>query len=357
MVSVALVIGTRPQIIKASAIVREAQKHKIDVHIIQTGQHYDYEMTQIFLEEFKMPDNYVNLGVGSGTHCWQIATMITRLEETLAKQSADLVLVLGDTNSTLAGALSSSMLRIPLAHVEAGARSYDMTMPEEVNRRLTDHVSSLLFAPTENCKRNLIKENIPEELIFLVGDIMLDVLLSNKNLMEQNGIVRELGLEEEEYAILTLHRPSNLVPKKIRNLMVSIKNSNLRTVFPIHPRTRKELEKMGLESPANLLISKPLGYLEMMKLLSKARILITDSGGLQKESFWLNIPCLTLRKNTEWPETVELGANELVGEEFKNLAGKIEQRLEKPSATRNRLNPFGDGKASKRIIEVILSHA
>jgi UDP-N-acetylglucosamine 2-epimerase (non-hydrolysing) len=354
---IALIIGTRPQIIKASAIIQEAQKRGIDLQIIQTGQHYDYEMTQIFLEEFEMSTDYVNLSVGSGSYCWQIATMMMKLEKTLAKQKIDFALVLGDTNSTLAGALSSSLLKIPLGHVEAGARSYDMTMPEEVNRRLVDHVSSLLFAATQNCVENLLKENIPKDSIYLVSDVMYDVLLNNMKRIEQNKILTDLNLEGKDYVVLTMHRPHNLIDKKFKSLINSIKKSKLLTVFPVHPRTKKELRKAKLTFPKNLVSVQPLGYHEMLKLVSKAKLVMTDSGGLQKEAFWLKIPCLTLRPNTEWTETIELGTNELIGEDFDGLASKMKQCSNRNFDIRSEVNPFGDGKASKRIIEVISSHA
>ena len=354
---IALITGTRPQIIKASAIIKEAKKRSIDIRIIQTGQHYDYEMHQIFLEELEMPTDYVNLSVGSGSYCWQIATIMTRLEKVLLEQKIDFALVLGDTNSTLAGALSSSILKIPLAHVEAGARSYDMTMPEEVNRRLTDHVSTLLLAPTKNCVKNLLKENIPKESIYLVGDVMYDVLLSNMSMIKQNHILDDLNLEKKDYVVLTMHRPHNLTLDKLRSVADSIRRSKILTIFPVHPRTAKEMQEARLESPKNLVTIKPLGYHEMMKLVSNARFVMTDSGGLQKEAFWLKVPCLTLRANTEWMETVELGANELVGEDFNALASRMNERLNRRYVTKSKTNPFGDGKASKRIIEVICSHA
>jgi len=349
----ALVIGTRPQIVKASAIVPELKRQNVDFQFINTGQHYDYEMNKIFFDEFGMRDS-INLSVGSGSYCQQIVNIMLKLEQVFSKQKFDLTMCLGDTNSTIAETLVSFACSIPLVHVEAGARSYDMTMPEEVNRRLTDHASALLFAVSKNCAKNLLKENIPEEQIFLSGDPMYDVLLKHLKAIEKCGILEDLRLVERKYGVLTIHRPSNLTFEKFDSLFEAIKKSRTKVVFPIHPRTKKALETFHLKVPRNLLITNPLGYYEMMKLVSKAQFVMTDSGGLQKEAFWLRIPCLTLRQNTEWVETVRLGANELV-ENFNMLPEKIKECSSRD--VKYKINPFGDGHAGKKIAEVVKSYA
>jgi len=359
-VKLMLVVGARPQIIKSAPIIHEAQKHHdIELQLVHTGQHYDFEMSKIFFNEMDLPDPLVNLDVGSGTHAWQTGTMMMKLEKTMVRRKPDLVMVPGDTNSTLAGALAAVKLHVPVAHVEAGARSYDMKMPEEINRRLTDHCSSLLFPPTVNCAKNLEKEDIPKPHIKLSGDTMYDALLEHLPAIDRSTIVRKLGLRRNGYATLTLHRPENVDnPEKLENIIKAVlKLKDLVVVFPVHPRTRMRLTRSRLmkqiEAANSIRLIEPVGYHDMLQLTKNARLIFTDSGGLQKEAFWLHTPCVTLRDETEWTETIELGANTLAGSNSKKIvaaarevidAKNIKIKLEKLK------NPFGDGQASQRMV-------
>ncbi|MDH5462146.1 MAG: UDP-N-acetylglucosamine 2-epimerase (non-hydrolyzing) [Candidatus Bathyarchaeota archaeon] len=358
-----LVIGARPQIIKSAPIVHEASKDaEVEFQLVHTGQHYDFEMSRIFFGELELPDPVVNLGVGSGSHGWQTGEMMIGLEKTINELKPDLVLVPGDTNSTLAGALAAVKLHVPVAHVEAGARSYDMRMPEEVNRRLTDHCSSLLFAATENCVKNLLKEGMIEDQIRLTGDTMYDSLLRHKAGALRSRILDELGLAVGGYAVLTVHRPENVDdPEALKNIMKAmIELKELPIVFPVHPRTMERLKATGLLERVNeakhVRVVDPVGYHEMLRLVRDSKMVFTDSGGLQKEAFWLRTMCITLRERTEWVETVELGANVLIGSDKQAIIRKVrkclateglEARLEELA------NPFGDGNASVRIIEAL----
>jgi len=359
-----LVIGARPQIIKSAPIIHEALKNSgIELQIIHTGQHYDFEMSKIFFGELDLPNPLVNLGVGSGTHAFQTGRMMMGLEKTMEKLEPDFVLVPGDTNSTLAGALAAVKLKVPVAHVEAGARSYDMRMPEEINRRLTDHCSSLLFAPSKNCAENLVGEGILKKCIRLSGDTMYDALLQHMPIAVKSGILKRLGLESEDYALLTLHRPENVDAvkplKSIVRAMVMLKE--LSVAFPVHPRTRERLAALRLlrrmEAVGHIRLIAPVGYHDMLWLMRHARMVFTDSGGLQKEAFWLHTPCVTLRERTEWIETVELGANVLVGSNTQGIVG-VAREILGMGDVRVRLeglrNPFGDGRASVRIVAGML---
>jgi UDP-N-acetylglucosamine 2-epimerase len=362
-VRIALVLGTRPQIVKSSLLIHLASKDKkIALQIIHTGQHYDYEMTKIFFEELSLPDPDSNLGVGSGSHAEQTAKVMLLLEELWKKQRPDLVLVPGDTNSTLGGALTAAKLTIPLAHIEAGARSFDIKMPEEINRRLTDHCSTQLFTPTNNCTRNLLKEGINKETISETGDTMYDVLLRQLPKAEKTTILEDVGLNAKKYALLTTHRPENVDDHlKLRNIIEAMmKLAPLTVVFPVHPRTQKQLDALKLykrmTQQKHIKIIKPAGYHETLKLIKNANVVVTDSGGVQKEAFWLKTPCVTIRKNTEWTETIRLGANTLVGTDVQEIVKTVERMIEKQEHIKERLdktrNPFGDGQASQRILGV-----
>uniref|UniRef100_A0A7C2K2S1 UDP-N-acetylglucosamine 2-epimerase (Non-hydrolyzing) n=1 Tax=candidate division WOR-3 bacterium TaxID=2052148 RepID=A0A7C2K2S1_UNCW3 len=362
--NITLVVGARPQIIKSAPFIHLAsQDSQISLSIIHTGQHYDYEMTKIFFEELSLPEPVANLNVGSGTHAQQTARIMLRLEKLLQRQRPDLVVVPGDTNSTLAGALTAAKLHIPVAHIEAGARSYDIHMPEEINRRLTDHCSTLLFTPTENCTKNLLKEGISKAKIHQTGDTMYDVLIQQLPKAEKTKILEQLGLTPKNYALLTTHRPKTVDnPENLKNIIKAIIRLNqLTIVFPAHPRTQKQLRKTRLlkklEKQKHIKITKPLGYHETIKLIKNAALVLTDSGGMQKEAFWLKTPCITLRENTEWPETVNLGANRLVGTNTQKIireASKILEKWDEISGKLKKLpNPFGDEKASQKIIKAI----
>jgi UDP-GlcNAc3NAcA epimerase len=363
---VVLVIGARPQIVKSAPLIHlAAQNSEVNFDVIHTGQHYDYEMNKVFFDELQLPDAAANLNVGSGTHAWQTAQIMIRLEKILKSKQPDLLLVPGDTNSTLAGALTAAKLHIPVAHMEAGARSYDMSMPEEVNRRLTDHCSSLLFTSTENCTKNLLKEGIKEDSICQTGDTMYDVLLQQLPKAQRSTILEQLCLTPKTYVVLTMHRPENVDnPQNLRNItdaMMQLKN--LTVVFPIHPRTRKQLQKIKVYKKlqeSHIKLVEPVGYHEMLCLIQNAKVVLTDSGGMQKEAFWLHTPCVTLRENTEWIETVNLKANQLTGADTKKILKVVDQVVEKEETLRKALeelpNIFGDGKASQKILEAILQY-
>ncbi len=356
-----LVIGARPQIIKSAPIIHEASKDsEIEFQIVHTGQHYDYEMSRIFFGELELPDPVVNLGVGSGSHAWQTGKMIVGLEKMIKKLKPDLVLVPGDTNSTLAGALAAVKLHVSVAHVEAGARSYDMRMPEEVNRRLTDHCSRTLFATTENCVKNLLKEGISRDQIHLTGDTLYDALLNHMAGALRSGILGRLGLTAGEYAVLTVHRPENVDDSNaLRGIVEAlIELRELTVVFPVHPRTMERLKAAGLlervREAEYVRVVDPVGYQDMLRLVKDAKMVFTDSGGLQKEAFWLHSYCITLRETTEWTETVELGANMLVGNGKERIVGKVRECLALEgleTKLKGLPNPFGDGNASAKIIE------
>jgi len=361
---VTLVLGARPQIVKSAPFIHLANKDKqVNLTIIHTGQHYDYEMTKIFFQELHLPDPIANLNVGSGTHAQQTAKIMTRLEKILQKQKPDLVIVPGDTNSTLAAALTAAKLHIPVAHIEAGARSYDIKMPE--NRRLTDHCSTLLFTPTKNCTHNLIKEGINKDKIHQTGDTMYDVLLQQLPKAEKTPILKQLNLKPKTYALLTTHRPENVdKPKNLKNIIEAVtKLKPLTIVFPAHPRTQKQLQKFRLyntiKKQKHIKLIKPTGYHKTLKLIKNATLILTDSGGMQKEAFWLKTPCITLRETTEWTETVQLGANHLTGANKEKIIKATKEIIENKEQITKKLqnlpNPFGDGKASQKILEAIKS--
>lgn len=361
---IALVLGTRPQIIKSSQFIQLASKDKeVILQIVHTGQHYDYAMTKIFFEELDLPDPNSNLGVGSGTHAEQTARIMLLLEKMWIKQRPDVVLVPGDTNSTFAGALTAAKLMIPVAHMEAGARSYDMEMPEEINRRLTDHCSSQLFTPTHECTKNLLKEGIDRKIICETGDTMYDVLLQQLPKARKTTILNDLNLNAKMYALWTTHRPENVDdPRKLRNIVESlVKLAPLAIVFPVHPRTQKQLKMLKfyevIAGQKHIKMIEPAGYHETLKLIENASVVVTDSGGVQKEAFWLKTPCVTVRKNTEWTETVRLGANTLIQSNVQEIVRTVKKIVERQERIIERLNktqnPFGDGKASHRILEAV----
>jgi len=355
-----LVLGARPQIIKSAPLIHEiARESETELQLVHTGQHYDYEMSKTFFDELELSGPLVNLGVGSGSHAWQTGRMMIGLEKAMLKWKPGVVVVPGDTNSTLAGALAAVKLHLPVAHLEAGARSYDMRMAEEVNRRLTDHCSQLLFASTENCVRNLTKEGVPKDYVCLTGDTMYDALLQHLPKALKDDVLEKLALEKETYGVLTLHRPENVNDqRKLENIMrVMMTMKDLTVVFLVHPRTKKMLRVAGLwkslEKARHLRLADPVRYHSMLSLIKNAKIVFTDSGGMQKEAFWLHTPCVTIRKTTEWVETVQLGANTLARKE-EIIIQKTREILaaENLKETLRKLpNPFGDGRASEKVIE------
>ncbi|NJE42290.1 non-hydrolyzing UDP-N-acetylglucosamine 2-epimerase [Thermococcus sp. GR6] len=358
----AFVFGTRPEIIKLAPVIRAFEERGVEPLLIHTGQHYDYEMSSVFLEELELRRIDYHLEVGSGTQAEQTGTAMIKIEKVLMEEKPDVTLVQGDTNTVLAGALASVKLKIPVAHVEAGLRSFDRTMPEEINRILADHASEVLFAPTEEARKNLEREGITEN-VYVVGNTVVDAVLQNAEIAERKSDVLErFGLKPKEYILLTAHRAENTDSKEnLRRLLEILEALPVKAVYPMHPRTRKKLESFGLwervEAIENLIVTKPLGYLDFLKLQRNAKIVMTDSGGVQEESIILNVPCLTLRYNTERPETVKAGGNVLVGLEKERALSYVERLLSDEEFYKKMAsapNPFGDGKAGERIAEILL---
>lgn len=347
---IASIVGARPNFIKCAPLSRELRK-EFDEVLIHTGQHYDYDMNKIFFDELGIPEPDYHLEVGSGTHGEQTGEMLKRTEEVLIKETPDLVLVFGDTNSTLAGALAASKLHIRVGHVEAGLRSYDKSMPEEINRVLTDYCSDILFCPTETAVENLKKEGIKNG-VYLTGDVMVDALKENIEIAEKKSkILHELGLRPKEYYLATLHRAENTDDfERLSNIVDAFcELENL--VFPCHPRTEKFLKQFDLwdKITKEIKVIKPVGYLDMLMLEKNARKILTDSGGVQKEAYILKVPCITLRENTEWVETVEDGWNVLTGAEKEKIV-KMANDFEPKGEQRD---VFGSGDASERITKLL----
>lgn len=347
----ASIVGARPQFIKCAPLSRELRKKHEEI-LIHTGQHYDAELSDTFFKDLDIPKPNYNICVGSGTHGEQTGRMLIELEKIMLSEKPDVVVVYGDTNSTLAGALSAAKLHIPVAHVEAGLRSFDRTMPEEINRVVADHISCLLFCPTQTAVNNLIGEGIKKG-VFLVGDVMLDALMFNKDIAEKKSqVLEKYGLADKTYIVATIHRQSNTDDRRalesIVNALCEIKED---VIFPIHPRTVKYLKQYGLFSTLNdvVRITKPIGYLDMLKLMAHAKKILTDSGGLQKEAYLLNVPCITLRENTEWIETVQSGQNILAGASKEKILDAVKTFEPKEG----RKDAFGTIGASSRIVDIL----
>jgi UDP-GlcNAc3NAcA epimerase len=353
------IVGARPQFVKASPVSRALRRAGHKELILHTGQHYDYEMSQIFFEELDIPMPDINLGIGSGSHGLQTGQMLMGIENIMTKEMPDWVLVYGDTNSTLAGALAAAKLHIPVAHIEAGLRSFNREMPEEHNRVLTDHCADLLFCPTQTAKENLAREGLTRN-VCLVGDTMYDAILLFFDIAQQRSeVTNELGLTPKGYLLATLHRPQNVdIPENLWGLLDAFVDIGETIVFPVHPRTANKIKELDpdflltLEN-SNVRLIPPVGYLDMLVLEKNARIILTDSGGVQKEAFFLGVPCVTLRSETEWVETVNSGWNKLVGVD-RNQIVKTVQCCKQPE---DRQPPiFGEGNASERILSIISSH-
>ncbi|MCM8788808.1 MAG: UDP-N-acetylglucosamine 2-epimerase (non-hydrolyzing) [Candidatus Omnitrophica bacterium] len=350
------VVGTRPQFIKLAALTEKISRAPFKKNFlhktIHTGQHYDYEMSRIFFQQLSIPEPDYNLNVGSNSPSKQIGRMMEGIEEILLKEKPDIVVVYGDTNSTLAGALSASHLHIPVAHVEAGLRSFNMEMPEEINRILTDKVSSLLFSPTETAVRNLKREGQTKN-VFLVGDVMYDIFLYSQEFLENRKILQDLSLAPKEYLLLTIHRKENI--QKIQrtiSIIESLAKLKETVVFPVHPGARKILEQNGchLKKFYNIRAINPVGYLDMLYLEKNARKIITDSGGVQKEAYWSNVPCIVLREETEWKELTSFNMT-LVGSDINRLLEEIKKPV---TRCRYQADIFGKGNASVLILKQLL---
>ncbi|KRQ87431.1 UDP-2,3-diacetamido-2,3-dideoxy-D-glucuronate 2-epimerase [Caloramator mitchellensis] len=343
------VIGARPQFIKAAPVSREIRKQHKEI-IVHTGQHYDENMSSIFFDELDIPKPDYNLNVGSGNHGNQTGNMLIKIEEVILNEKPDAVLVYGDTNSTLAGALAASKLLIPVIHVEAGLRSFNKAMPEEQNRVLTDHISDLLFCPTETAVKNLKNEGI-EKGVYNVGDVMFDSILYNIEIAkEKSNILDRLNLASKEFILVTIHRAENTNYKdKLTNIFNALKDSGEKVILPLHPRTKKFLADYGIDVGENIEIIEPVGYLDMIMLESAAKKIVTDSGGVQKEAYFLDVPCVTMRRETEWVETVKDGWNILVDSDYEKILDAINNFEPKTKKS----NYFGDGKASEHIAELL----
>ena len=358
------VIGARPQFFKTAPIIKEIlnRRRSADIAIVHSGQHYDPEMSSIFFRELQIPKPIADLHVGSGSHATQTAKIMQRLEKELVLARPDIVLVPGDTNTTLGGALAAAKLNIPVAHVEAGLRSNDLTMPEEINRRLTDHCSTLLFSPTRNAASNLRKEGFQEQ-IHLTGDTMVDALETAMPVVEkrENATLNKLRATRANFVLVTLHRPSNVDdPSRLGQIHHALRKiaRRLPVIFPAHPRTRSRLAQIGLLSESKkygVNLIAPQGYVESLALMKNSACLLTDSGGMQKEAFLLRIPCVTLRPNTEWPETLQANANRLVTDPQRIPKAVIDSAFDETLRRRLRHvgNPFGDGRAAGRIVGIV----
>ena len=364
MLKILNIVGARPNFMKIAPIYREMKRRENDFDplIVHTGQHYDRSMSDSFFDDLGMPKPNHHLEVGSHSHAVQTAKIMTAFEPVILQEKPDWVLVVGDVNSTIACALVCSKLGVRVAHVEAGLRSGDLTMPEEINRLLTDRISDLLLTPSPDGDENLLKEGIAPEKIHFVGNVMIDSLFYSLKLSEKSSVRQDLNLSESEYAILTLHRPSNVDEQQtlepIIDALIEI-SEGIPVIFPAHPRTASKIEEFGLAArieSSNIKLIKPLGYIDFLRLYSGAKLVLTDSGGLQEETTALSIPCLTLRENTERPVTIEMGTNELVGtnpEKIKRAAFKI---LENYSTENAKIPLLWDGKTAERICDVLVNY-
>jgi len=359
-----MVVGARPNFMKAAPIYKELRlRPSVEVELLHTGQHYDRGMSDIFFDELGLPRPDLCLGVGSGSHAEQTAAVMVGLERAFVERRPDLVVVVGDVNSTMAGALAAAKLCIPIAHVEAGLRSFDRTMPEEVNRVVTDSLSSLLFTTEESANANLRREGHPEERVHFVGNVMIDTLVEHRARAVALEAWRRFGLAAGGYALVTLHRPSNVDDREtLAGIAGALRElaRELPVVFPAHPRTAKRLEEFALAGalggPAGVRTIEPLGYLEFLSLMTSARMVLTDSGGMQDETTALGVPCITLRTNTERPVTVQMGTSELVGSEPSRILAAARRALS-GDWKRGRTPPLWDGRSAPRIAAVLAGWA
>ena len=352
---IAIVVGTRPEIIKMSPIIRECERLQLDYFILHTGQHYSYNMDRIFFEQLELPEAKHNLDVGSGTHAEQTGKILIGIEQVLLKEKPDAALVEGDTNTVLAGSLAASKLHIKVGHVEAGLRSYDRTMPEEINRVLTDHISDFLFAPTEQSKQTLLREGIEENKIFVTGNTIVDAVYQNLELAnKKSNALEQLGLKENHYFLVTMHRQENVDNKdRFQEILFGLqqlaKVYEIPVVYPIHPRSRKKIREFGL-SANNINLVNPQDLFGFLQLEQNARLVLTDSGGVQEETCILGNPCVTLRDNTERPETIDVGSNVLAGTNPEDIIDSVSIMLNKERVGDN---PFGDGNSGKKIVGIL----
>lgn len=366
MLKVINVVGARPNFMKVAPIVEEMKRREREFTplVVHTGQHYDADMSDAFFRDLELPEPDIHLEVGSASHAAQTAAVMERFEPVVLRERPDWVVVVGDVNSTLACALVCSKLGVKVAHVEAGLRSRDRTMPEEINRLLTDQIADLLFTPSADANQNLLNEGIPAERIRLVGNIMIDSLLQRLESAKRSTIRETLGVAGHDYAVLTLHRPSNVDTRdNLSGIIEALEeiSQRLPIVFPVHPRTRKTLDRFGLgeriKRSTNLRLIDPLGYQDFLQLFSGARMVLTDSGGIQEETTVLGIPCLTLRENTERPITIEMGTNQLVGRDPKKIIAAFHASLNMSHPNDHRVPPLWDGHTAQRIVSSLLEYS
>ena len=355
------IVGARPNLVKIAPLLREMRNHAaIEPILVHTGQHYDEKLSDIFFRQMGIPEPDVNLEVGSGSHAWQTAEILRKIEPVIIERKPDFVLVVGDVNSTVAASLAAAKLGVAVVHVEAGLRSFDRTMPEEINRIVTDALSDYLFVTEEDAIENLIREGKHRDQIFFVGNVMIDALKQFLPVAQKSKIADELGLAGSNgsgsYALLTLHRPSNVDSAETLSALLAAIGEIARQVpviFPVHPRTQERMSSGTAKNPPGLRFVPPLGYLDFLSLMSRARLVLTDSGGIQEETTALGVPCLTLRENTERPVTVSEGTNELVGQDPARII-KAAQAILSGQTKKGQVPRYWDGQASKRIIEILL---
>jgi UDP-N-acetylglucosamine 2-epimerase (non-hydrolysing) len=355
------VAGARPNFMKIAPLMKEMRKHpEIHLILVHTGQHYDEKMSKLFFEDLQISKPDIDLEVGSASHAVQTAKIMMAFEQVLLNEQPDLVVVVGDVNSTIGCALPAVKLHIPVAHVEAGLRSFDRTMPEEINRVLTDAISDYLFVTEPSGIENLLNEGIAEEKIYFVGNVMIDTLLTHKAKAEQSSILQRLNLSPQKYALLTLHRPSNVdVRETFLRILDALEDIqiHLPIIFPVHPRTRERIDKFRLivrvNSMKNLRLTEPLGYLDFLKLMAESKFTLTDSGGIQEETTILKVPCITLRENTERPITVQQGTNVVVGTKTARIIEEAHNILN-GKVISSKMPDLWDGKAAERIVNIFM---
>jgi UDP-N-acetylglucosamine 2-epimerase (non-hydrolysing) len=352
---IAIILGTRPEITKMAPLIKIYQKNRADFFLLHTGQHYSYQMDKVFFDQLKLPQPQYNLDVGSGSHGEQTGKMLIGIEKILLKERPDIVLVEGDTNTVLAGALAAAKLGIKVGHVEAGLRSYDRAMPEELNRLVADHLSDYLFAPTPKAKKILLGEGISKDKVFVTGNTIVDAVLQNLELAKSSkDLLKDLSIEAGKYFLVTLHRQENVDnPSRFESILRGLSqialDYNLPVIYPIHPRSKKMMNEFRLK-PKNLTVIEPVDFLGFLQLENNAKLILTDSGGVQEESCILGVPCVTIRDNTERPETLDVGSNILAGAKAERIVECVSIMLKKKKKWSN---PFGDGKAAARIVKII----
>lgn len=356
--SVGIILGTRPEIIKLAPVIQECLRSDIDHTVIHTGQHYSENLDSVFFEQLDLPEPDYNLAVGSGSHGEQTGRMLIEIERVLQRESPDVVLVQGDTNSVLAGALATSKLDAQLGHVEAGLRSFDRDMPEEMNRIVADHIADYLFAPTSRSKEYLLEEGIPTDRITVTGNTVVDSLHRHRDIAHRKSTIRsDLGLRGRNFFLMTAHREENVDDEsRFRDILAGVDTAatdhNVEVIYPIHPRAEKRLDHFGIQVPSRIRTIEPLDYLDFLRLESEAELILTDSGGVQEEACVLNVPCVTMRDNTERPETIDVGANRLSSTNPDSIRRNVDRMIR---ADTNWTNPFGDGSASIRILDEFMA--